>query len=120
MLSTEERIKIVLLMAKCESVAVARCQWQREMASKPPGESTFRLVFKKFTEACSVHDAERSGRPSLPDGDVLRITEEFESNPQSLVRDAAKKLDIPRETLRRTLKCKVGMRPYHFTRVKQL
>ena len=109
MLSTEERINVVLFMAKYGSVTTARRQWQKELRTTPPSESTFRLVFKKFTETGSVQDAERSGRPSLAEGDVLRIKEEFEDNPRSSVRDAANKLDIPRETLRRTLKQTVGM-----------
>ena len=120
MLSTEDRINIVLLIAKYDSVTTARREWQRRFASKPPCESTFRLVFRKFTETGSVHDAERSGRPSLPEGDVVRVQEEFEDNPRSSVRDAANKLDIPRETLRRTLKQTIGMKSFHVSRVHEL
>ena len=120
MLSTDDRINIVLLMAKYDSVTAARRQWQKDFGTKPPSESTFRLVFKKFNETGSVHDAERSGRPSLEDGDVLRIKEEFEDNPRSSVRDAATKLDIPRETLHRTLKQSIGMKSFHVTRVQEL
>lgn len=98
----------------------ARRQWQREFTTKPPSESTFRLVFKKFTKTGSVHDAERSGRPSIEEGDVSRIQEEFEDNPRSSVRDAAGKLGIPRETLRRTLKESIGMKTFHITRVQEL
>ena len=120
MLSVQDRINVVLLMAKHESVTTARREWQRNFTSKPPSESTFRLVFKKFTETGSVQDAERSGRPSLDEDDVLRVKEEFENNPRSSVRDAANQLDMPRETVRRTLKRTIGMKSFHISRVHEL
>ena len=107
-------------MAKFDSVTTARRQWQRQFSSKPPCESTFRLVVRKFSETGNVYDAERSGRPSLSEDDVIRVLEEFEENTRSSVRDAANKLDIPRETLRRTLKKTVGIESFHVSRVHEL
>lgn len=99
-------------MAQRDSVTTARRLWQKDFGTTPPPERTFRLVFKKFKETGSVHDAERNDRKSLEEGDVLRIKEEFEDNPRSSVGDAATKLDIPRETLRRTLKQSIGIKSF--------
>lgn len=120
MLTVEERIKIVLLMAKFENVYIARKEWQKEMEKPAPAESTFRLIFQKFNETGSVLDKQRSGRPSLAEGDVDRIRDCFEETPKCSIRDAAKSLELPYETIRRTLKYTIGMKTFKTTRVHQL
>ena len=54
MLSTEERIEIVILMAKLETIAAVRRALQRR-GVKVPSENAIRDTFKKFKETGSVH-----------------------------------------------------------------
>ena len=70
MLSTEERIKIVILMAKLESTAAVRRALQRR-GVKIPSENTIRDTFKKFKETGSVHNRPKSGRPALENENVF-------------------------------------------------
>ena len=55
MLSTKERIEILILMAKLESTAAVRRALQRR-GVKLPSENTIRDTFKKFKETGSVHN----------------------------------------------------------------
>ena len=71
MLSTEERIEIVILMAKLDSTAAVRQALQRR-GVKVPSENT-------------IHDTNRpkSGRPALEDEKVEEISNCFENEPKT-------------------------------------
>ena len=120
MLSLQERIKVVQLMAKFESVTLVRRQWNKEMNSDAPTEKTIRSIYDKFLHTRSVLDLDRSGRKPLHEGDILKIQKKFEDKPCCSVRDAEKSFQVPRETIIRTLKCTIGMKTYHVRKVHQL
>ena len=83
MLSSEERIEIVILMAKLESTAAFRRVLQ---GVKVPSENTIRDTFKKFKETGSVHNRPKSGRPALEDEKVEEISNFFENEPKTSLR----------------------------------
>ena len=90
MLSTEERVEIVILMAKLESTAAVRRALQRGV--KVPSENTIRDTFKKFKETGSVHNRPKSGRPVLSDEKVKEISNFFVNVPQTSLRFLAKEI----------------------------
>lgn len=118
MLSTDERVSIVLLMAEFKSVTVVQRKWCALHQTKPPSEKTIRECFRKFKETGSVHDRERSGRPSIDEDE--KIEELFTEIPTTSLRSASNQLDIPYSTLREHLKRDIGMKPYHVSMVQTL
>lgn len=121
MLSQNERIKIVLLMAKFDSspVLVQRA-WRKEYNSTPPSDTTIRNTFSRFCETGNVADKPRSGRPSLDEEKVQQIREHFENDSSSSIRQASRELEIPYQTIRECLKFTIGMKTFHYTLVQQL
>lgn len=119
MLSTEERVSIVLLMAELKSITLVRRKWGSLHDTQPPSEKTIRECFNKFKETGSVHDRERSGRPSMEENNDA-IEQLFTDHPSTSLRSASNQLNIPYSTLRDHLKGDIGMKPYHITMVQTL
>ena len=119
MLSTEERVSIVLLMAELKSVTLVRRKWDSLHDTKPPSEKTIRECFNKFKETGSVHDRERSGRPSMEEGNEV-IEQLFTDQPSTSLRSASNQLHIPYSTIRDHLKGGIGMKQNHITMVQTL
>ena len=90
MLSTEERIEIVILMAKLESTAAVRQALQRRGVNVL-SENTIRDTFKKFKETSSIHNRPKSERPALEDEKVEEISNFFENDPKTSLRFDSKK-----------------------------
>lgn len=121
MLSQDDRVNIVILMAKhdCSPVTVQRV-WRKEYGTNPPSDNTIRQTYKRFRETGSIHDLKREGRPRISDEKVETIREQFEQHANSSLRQASRELDIPYETLRQNLKDTIGMRCFHYTVVHEL
>ena len=64
MYTIQERVRIVNLMAKYESVTAVKRQLTKEGFQHKPTDQTIRLLYKKFLETGSVEDKVRSGRPN--------------------------------------------------------
>ena len=64
MYTIQERVRIVILMAKYESVTAVKRQLTKEGFQHKPTDQTIRLLYKKFLETDSVEDKVRSGRPN--------------------------------------------------------
>ena len=64
MYTIQERVRIVILMAKYESVTAVKRQLTKEGFQHKPTDQTIRLLYKKFLETGSVEDKVRSGRPN--------------------------------------------------------
>ena len=64
MYTIQERVRIVILMAKYESVTAVKRQLTKEGFQHKPTDQTIRLLYKKFLETGSVEDKMRSGRPN--------------------------------------------------------
>ena len=62
MYTIQERVRIVILMAKYESVTAVKRQLTKEGFQHKPTDQTIRLLYKKFLETGSVEDKVRSGR----------------------------------------------------------
>lgn len=59
----QERIQIVLLMAKFENaMEVMRC-WRDFFQTEPPARQTITSIYQKFKDTGSIADEQRSGRP---------------------------------------------------------
>ena len=64
MYTIQERVTIVILTAKYESVTAVKRQLTKEGFQHKPTDQTIRLLYKKFLETGSVEDKVRSGRPN--------------------------------------------------------
>ena len=121
MLTLQDRIHAVTLMIKNDcSITLVQREWRRIYSTNPPSDKTLRNVFEKFMTTGSVLDLPRQGRPSMDEDQVDNVKSFFEDHPTSSIRKASGDLEIPRETLRRTLRHVVGMRTFHYTVVQQL
>ena len=119
MLSTEERIFIVLQMAQLKSVVLTQSAWKLHYISKTsPCDKTISSIFNKFKTTGSVHDAPRCGRPS-DEGKSDAIIHHFEETPSTSLRKAVSRLNVSYSTVRRAL-CKAGMTPYRIQSVQLL
>ena len=81
-LDEDLKIKIVLAMAKLNHPKLVIRHFQRENLRVIPCEKTISRVFDKFLETGSIHDRERSGRPTTAtDEKVDEIDEVLSVNP---------------------------------------
>ena len=64
MYTIQERVRIVILMAKYESVTAVKRQLTKEGFQHKLTDQTIRLLYWKFLETGSVEDKVRSGRPN--------------------------------------------------------
>lgn len=120
MLSLEDRVKIVLLQAKLESVTLVQRKWRTEFNEIPPHENTIRNVYNKFCKTGCVTDEKRSGRPAIDGDKVDQIRNYFEAAPLSSIRRASGELGVPYSTIQKTLKYTIKMKTYHITSVQAL
>lgn len=119
-LSLDERINIVILMAKLESVTMVERHLKRSGASHIPTHKHMRSIYEKFKETGSVQDCPRSGRPSVEEDKVDEIREVFQGDSSTSIRQAASLTDIPRSTLHKTVKKTLQLRPYKIFYSQQL
>ena len=120
MLTVEERIRIVILMAKLESVTSVERHLKKEGVMNIPAHKSMRSIFTKFLETGSVLDAPRSGRPSIEEEKVEEISNLFDENPSTSLRQAAAITETPVNTLRKTLREQLEMKPFKISFCHQL
>ena len=120
MLTLKERINIVILMAKLESVTMVERQLKKEGAANIPTHKHMRSIYAKFKETGSVEDSPRSGRPSVEEAKVEKIREVFEDNNTTSIRKAAAITDIPKSTVHKALRQNLQMKPYKIFYAQQL
>lgn len=119
-MNTQERIRIVLLMAKLESVTLVERQLRKEGVYPIPTKKHMRTIYHKFKETGSVHDLPRSGRPSIPEEKVEEIKEIFSSNPSTSLKRAYASTGIPCSSVHKILHEKLNMMPYKMSHLQQL
>lgn len=94
------RVEIVLMMAKLESPSSVRRHFQSENMSGIPSEKAIKAIYDKFIETASVHDRERSGRPSLI---TTEKTDEIENvlaeNAMVSVRRVSQEVNLSKSTV---------------------
>ena len=108
----DEHVKIqtVVLIAKSEYPKLVIRHFQRENLPVIPCERTIRRIFDKFLETGTVHDRERSGRPSTAtDEKIEEITEVLSVNRVNSVRSIAPELNISKSVVHRTMRQVFGL-----------
>ena len=115
----EDRIEIVLLMAKLDNVAEVQNSFMAARGTCPDAK-TIRDIFKKFKETGSVHDRKRSGRPTIDEDTLFLVSAAYVHSPKKSLRKGAKELAVPKSSIHRILKDKIGMRSYVTQIVQEL
>ncbi|CAF1537495.1 unnamed protein product, partial [Didymodactylos carnosus] len=117
----ELRIQIVLMMANLEYPSLVRRHFHRENLPNIPSEKTMKTIFNKFSETGSIYDQERSGRPSsATDEKFEEIVEVLSDNPTISVRNIARKVNISKSVVHRTMREMLGFKPYKMHLTQQL
>ncbi|CAF0812160.1 unnamed protein product [Adineta ricciae] len=115
------RIKIVLTMAKLESLSPVRRYFQRENVSNIPSEKSIKAVYDKFIETGTVFDRQRSGRPSLMTEEKLDEIEEVLSTTSMVsVRGVSQSVNLSKTVVHRAMRDVLGYKPYKMHRTQQL
>ena len=115
-----QRVEIVLLMAKLESVTLVRRELQKRKWTNIPHENTIRNLFKKFKDTGSVQDAPRSGRPSLDETKSEEISEIFQNQPSTSIRQAASAISCSYGYVHKVLKHDLKLFPYKIQVTQEL
>ena len=104
-LDEDLKIKIVLEMAKLDYPKLVIRNFQRENLPVIPCEKTVRRVFDKFLETGSIHDRERSGRPTTAtDEKVDEINEVLSVSPINTVCNIAREVNMSKSVVHRTMR----------------
>lgn len=111
-MDVNQRVKIVILFAKHESVTLVRRELQRLKWKNIPTEKSIRSIFKKFEETGSVLNAPKSGRPPIDDEKKNEIAEHFKQEPQSSIRKSLSTLNCSYGTVQKVLRNDFKMFPY--------
>ena len=83
----EIKIKIVLLMAKVESVIVVKRKRQNDFGKNTSTEYGIRTRFERFCESGSVENRSRSGGPTGINQEKVDVVDDFlQTHPGSNVR----------------------------------
>ena len=111
MLSVDERIEIVLLMARLQSVTLVRRHLARD-GCEAPSERTIRDTFTRFKETGSVLDRKRSGRPSNEEEREEVIEQLLEENSHTSIRKLSNETGFSYGSVQQTLKVGLKKFPY--------
>ena len=120
-IDTQFRVEIVLMMARLESSSSVRRHFQRQNLPNIPSEKTIKAIYDKFIETGSVHDRERTGRPSLATPEKLdEIEGVLSNNAMVSVRRVSDEVDMPKTTVHRIMRNVLGYKPYKMHATQQL
>ncbi|CAF2520035.1 unnamed protein product [Rotaria sp. Silwood2] len=109
------------MMARLESPSSVRRHFQRENMSDIPSEKTIKAIYDKFIETGSVHDRERSGRPSLMTTEKLdEIEEVLSDNAMVSVRRVSQEVNLSKSTVHLAMRNVLGYKPYKMHLTQQL
>ena len=107
-----QRIEIVILMAKLESVTLVRRELQQRNWNSIPCGNTMQSIFRKFKETGSVNDLPRSGRPSLDDNRKEEIAHHFEDNPRTSIRKVSRKVSCSYGVVQKVARKELKLYPF--------
>jgi hypothetical protein len=109
------------MMARLESPSSVRRHFQRQNVPDIPSEKAIKAIYDKFIETGSVHDRERTGRPSLAAPQKLDEIEDFLSNNAVVsVRRVSDEVHMPKTTVHRIMRNVLGYKPYKMHATQQL
>lgn len=113
MFGLTERIEVVKLMIKLESVTLVRRELVRRKWKQVPSEKTCRSLLTKFETTGSVADLPRSGRPhdAVNDSNVEAARSIIDENFHSCT-EVANVLNISRGSAHTILRYELGLKPY--------
>ena len=115
-----ERVDIVLLMAKLDSVTLVRRELQRRNWESIPCNNTMRSIFRKFKETGSVNDLPRSGRPSVDDDKKDEIADHFADNPRTSIRQVAMEVSCSYGVVQKVARKELKLYPFKIQITQQL
>ena len=115
-----QRVEIILMMAKLESVTLVRRELQKRKWTNIPHENTIRNLFKKFKNIGSVQEAPRSGRPSLDETKSEEILKIFQNQPSTSIRQAASAISCSYGYVHKVLKHDLKFFPYKIQVTQEL
>lgn len=112
-LSTELKIRIVLLYAKLESVSMVQTALKAEKVKEIPTPKTIRSIYKKFCETGSVDELPRSGRPKIyEENEVSEVKALIEENPKSTLSEISSISGASRSTVFNILHSDLSLKSY--------
>jgi hypothetical protein len=115
------RIKIVLLMAKFESLTAVQRKLKVEFGDQTPSLHCIKDTFERFKETGTVEERQRSGRPPIINEEKAEEVLHFcETDPTSSVRTVAAACSIPKTTAHRIMTENLSLKPYKMHFVQQL
>jgi hypothetical protein len=109
----EEKIEIVLLMAKFNSPkqVIRELKKKKWRLSQIPSRTTIYAIYTKFKETGSVLDKQKCGRNSLNTDKSQEIVTYFAENPCKSIRKGVKTLNLSYGSIQKYLRAD-GMHPY--------
>ena len=119
-MNKDQRIQVVILMAKLESPTLVIRKLQAEKWVDVPHRNTIVNLYNKFKKTGSVLDADRSGRPSIDDETKEKIKNHVHENPQSSIRQTAKLADTSYSSVQKVLKNELNFFPYKIQLTQEL
>ena len=115
------KIRIVLLMAKFESLTQVLRQLSNEGFKNLPTKETISNVYTKFCEFGIVSDMPRSGRPKISDEESTNpIKEILQNNPKSTLKEISALTGIKKTTVYNRIHSEINMRSFKIQFVQQL
>ena len=119
--SFQLKIKIVILMTKLGSRALAWQHLQPENIASVSSVRTIKRIYDNFLHTGSVKDRDRSGRPaSAATEKTTEIAEVLANTPTNTVRLAVQQVHLLKSVVHRTMRNVVKYKPYKMHLTQQL
>lgn len=120
-LSLQEKVQSVLLYTKYQSFIEVRRMWKNFFTTKSPTNKTISNLVNKFVETGSVHDRQRSGRPSsaVTEQAIQNVTESLTELGYLSLRQGAQDLGMSLTSYYRTV-IEAGFQAFRSTKVQEL
>jgi hypothetical protein len=120
MLSLQQRVQIVLLMARLDSVTAVQRELRKEGIKDVPSDNTIRSLFQKFVDTGNVSDLPRSGRPTISNETVEDTRLLFDAAPSTSLRSASHILNVSATSVHKILTVVLHYHPYKFQLTQKL
>jgi hypothetical protein len=116
-----QRISIVLKMARFESPTQVQRELVKEKWPITPNITTIRRLYDKFCEFGTVLDLPRDGRPKISDEKSTdAIMEILAEKPKSTLTEISAATNLSRTTIQRRIKYDIGQKSYKLQIHQQL
>lgn len=120
MLTDQEKARCLMWFAETKSLTQVCRNFRREYNRQPPSRSNILQWVNKFTNSGSVKKGKSTGRPRVLQERVAQVEVSFEVSPSQSIRVASRELNIPKSTVHKILRKRLGYYPYKLQLVHQL